>query len=386
MIRLYCDPALSGGEGGRIIMDITTYLRICQEQGASDLHFFKDEPPVLRIDGKLRRLEAPPLGEEELAAMLLGLLTPVQHAAFVRESDVNVALSLPGLHRFRVNIHKERGAVEGAFRHLPGTIPSLRALGLPPIVDELVASRNGLVLITGPVGMGKSTTLASVVDHLNAQTESLIITIEDPIEYVHQNKKSFVRQREVHADTPSFAAALKNALRQDPNTIAIGEMRDLETIATALTAAETGHLVLATLHTHDAQHAIQRIVDVFPSAQQAQIRTQLADSLRGVVSQLLLTAANERGRVLASEVLVATSAVRNVIRQNQLEQIPTLVQTGGKYGMQSMAKSLADLVHLGHVRCTTAMNTANFADGFVCPVVAKSESPGKSAAPINFLS
>ncbi|MHB0937400.1 MAG: type IV pilus twitching motility protein PilT [Armatimonadota bacterium] len=351
-------------------MEITAYLRMCEERRASDLHLLTDEPPVLRVNGALQRTDRPALSEAELARMLLGLMSDTQRAAFDRDSDVNMALTYPGFDRYRVNIHRQRGQVEAAFRRIPAAIPTLELLGLPKVVGELAMKPNGLVLVTGPVGTGKSTTMAAMVDQINAKRDCLIVTIEDPIEYLHRNKKSFVVQREVYSDTPSFSMALKNALRQDPNVIVVGEMRDLETISTALTAAETGHLVLATLHTPNAAQSIQRIIDVFPAGQQMQVRTQLANTLQGVVSQLLLPDALRVGRMLATEILVVTPALRNLIRQNQIEQIGSFIQTGGKLGMQTMAKSLSDLVKAGKVDCELAKEQMNEPEDVTCPLPA----------------
>ncbi len=352
-------------------MEIYELLSICHERQASDLHLMKHEPPVLRIDGALHRTELPPFSEEQLDELLLGMLNEAQREEFLRNADINFASDYAGLPRFRINIHRQRGAIEAAFHRLPTTIPTFAELGLPEIVSELAAKPNGLVLITGAAGMGKSTTLASMVDYLNSQRESLIILLEDPIEYVHTNKKSFIKQREISYDSPSFALALKNALRQDPNIIAIGELRDLDTIATALTAAETGHLVLATLHTTDAAHTIQRIINVFPASQQAQVRTQLAASLQGIISQLLLPDTSGVGLVLATEILIATPAVRNVIRKPAIEQIPTIIQTGATFGMQSMETSLSQLVKANRIPCEIALTNSRYIDAFVCPAAEK---------------
>jgi twitching motility protein PilT len=266
--------------------------------------------------------------------------------------------------RFRVNIHIQKGAVEAAFRRVPLSVPKINDLGLPPVVIDLARRPNGLVLVTGPTGMGKTTTLAAMIELINNERECLIISIEDPIEFVFSNKKAIVKQREVYADTHSFADALKHALRQDPNVIVVGEMRDLETISTTLTAAETGHLVLATLHTPDAPQTIERIIDVFPPHQQLQVRLQLADCLQGVVSQLLLPHISGKGRVLSTEILVATAGIRNLIREQELEQIPTMMQTGGQYGMRTMDKCLKDLFNRGMITLDVAMSKIKSIDDF----------------------
>jgi twitching motility protein PilT len=246
--------------------------------------------------------------------------------------------------------------VEGAFRRIPIEIPSIEKLGLPQVIADLARKPNGLVLVTGPTGMGKTTTLAAMIDQINTERECLVTCIEDPIEFVHTNKKSIIKQREVYADTHTFAQALRHALRQDPNVIVVGEMRDLETIATALTAAETGHLVLATLHTPDAPQTISRIIDVFPPHQQQQVKLQLSDCLQGVVSQLLLPNASGKGRVLATEIMTATVGIRNLIREQQIEQIPTTMQTGFQYGMNTMDSCLKSLMQKGLITLDVAMS------------------------------
>jgi twitching motility protein PilT len=288
--------------------------------------------------------------------MLYSVLSNSQKEIFERELELDFSLALPDLDRFRVNIHLQKGSVEGAFRRIPIEIPTVEKLGLPQVITDLARKPNGLVLVTGPTGMGKTTTLAAMIDLINSERECLITCIEDPIEFVHLNKKSIVKQREVYADTRSFAQALRHALRQDPNVIVVGEMRDLETISTALTAAETGHLVLATLHTPDAPQTISRIIDVFPPHQQQQVKLQLSDCLQGVVSQLLLPHASGKGRVLATEVMVATASIRNLIREQQIEQIPTAMQTGFQYGMNTMDSCLKALMQKKLITLDVAMS------------------------------
>jgi twitching motility protein PilT len=283
-------------------------------------------------------------------------LTDTQKEVFERDRELDFSLALSGMDRFRVNIHLQRGSVEAAFRRIPLFIPNMSELGLPPVVADFARKPNGLVLLTGPTGTGKTTTLASMINLINEEREKLIITIEDPIEYIHFNKKCIIKQREVYSDTHSFAEALKRCLRQDPNIIVVGEMRDLETISTALTAAETGHLVLATLHTPDAPQTVERIIDVFPPHQQQQVKLQLANALQGVISQLLLPKKDGEGRVLATEVMVATPGVRNLIREQAIEQLPTAIQTGSSYGMHTMDKSLQKLFQQGIISQETAMN------------------------------
>lgn len=323
--------------------DIKELLRLAVEEKASDLHITCNAPPVLRIDGVLKYTTLNKLSQDDTKKMVYSILSDTQKAQFERQLELDFSLSVVGLNRFRVNIHMQRGSVEAAFRIISMEILSLKDLGLPSVIAELARKSNGLVLLTGPTGVGKTTTLASMVDLINSERQQLIVCIEDPIEYIHRHKKSIVKQREVYSDTHSFAEALKHVLRQDPNVVVVGEMRDLETIATTLTAAETGHLVLATLHTPDAPQAVDRIIDVFPPHQQEQIKVQLADCLQGVVSQQLLPRANGRGRVVATEIMIATPAVRNLIREQQIEQLPTLIQTGSQYGMKTMDKSLKEL-------------------------------------------
>ncbi|KPK96526.1 MAG: hypothetical protein AMJ95_13755 [Omnitrophica WOR_2 bacterium SM23_72] len=337
-------------------MEIKDLLLLCVEKGASDLHITENEPPVLRIDGNLFRTELDSLSRSELKKMIYGVLTDPQKEIFERTLELDISLALPSMDRFRVNVHLQKGSVEAAFRRVPSEVPPYTELGIPPIVMELARKPNGLVLITGPTGMGKTTTLAAMIELINNEKECLIVTIEDPIEFVFENKKSIIKQREVYSDTRTFAESLRHALRQDPNVIVVGEMRDLETIATALTAAETGHLVLATLHTPDAPQTVERIIDVFPSHQQQQVKLQLSDCLQGVVSQLLLPHASGKGRVLATEIMIGTAGVRNLIREQQIQQIPTLMQTGSQYGMKTMDKSLKELVQKGAITLDMAMS------------------------------
>jgi len=337
-------------------MEIRDLLLMCIDKVASDLHVTENEPPILRIDGRLMRTSLEKLNKQDLKKMVYGVLSNAQKEIFERELELDFSLALPELDRFRVNIHTQRGSVEAAFRRIPSEIPSVEKLGLPQIIVSLADKPNGLVLVTGPTGMGKTTTLAAMINHINSERECLITCIEDPIEFVYTNKKSVVKQREVYSDTHSFAQALRHALRQDPNVIVVGEMRDLETISTALTAAETGHLVLATLHTPDAPQTIARIIDVFPPHQQQQVKMQLSDCLQGVVSQLLLPHASGRGRVLCTEVMVATPGIRNLIREQEIEQIPTLMQTGSQYGMHTMDKSLKEVHQKGLITLDMAMS------------------------------
>lgn len=345
-------------------MEIRDLLVMCIDKGASDLHITENEPPILRIDGRLVRTELEKFNKPDLKKMVYGVLSSAQKEIFERELELDFSLALPGLDRFRVNIHTQKGSVEGAFRRIPLEIPTVAGLNLPKIIVDLANKSNGLVLVTGPTGMGKTTTLAAMINHINSERECLITCIEDPIEFVYTNKKSVVKQREVYSDTHSFAQALRHALRQDPNVIVVGEMRDLETISTALTAAETGHLVLATLHTPDAPQTIARIIDVFPPHQQQQVKMQLSDCLQGVISQLLLPHMSGKGRVLCTEVMVATPGIRNLIREQEIEQIPTLMQTGSQHGMHTMDKSLKELHQKGSITLDMAMSKAKNREEF----------------------
>lgn len=345
-------------------MEIRDLLLLCIEKKASDLHLTENEPPILRIDGRLHRTSMSSLTKDDLKKMIYGILTNPQKEKFERELELDSSLALPALDRFRVNVHMQRGVVEAAFRRVPLTIPTIQELGLPPVILDMARRPNGLMLVTGPTGVGKTTTLAAIIDLINNEKECLMVCIEDPIEFIHTNKKSIIKQREVYADTRSFAEALRHTLRQDPNVIVVGEMRDLETISTTLTAAETGHLVLATLHTPDAPQTIQRIIDVFPPHQQQQVKLQLADCLQGVVSQLLLPKASGQGRVLATEIMIATSGIRNLVREAEIEQIPTLIQTGSQYGMKTMDKCLKELFQQGLITLDAAMSKVKNVDEF----------------------
>ncbi|MCK5180467.1 MAG: type IV pilus twitching motility protein PilT [Candidatus Omnitrophica bacterium] len=330
-------------------MDLKELLKLSIQQKASDLHLTENSPPVLRIDGKLVLTNEKPLVKEELKKSIYAILSDNQKEKFERDKELDFSLALEGLERFRVNVHLQKGSVEAAFRRIPQYVPSLHDLGLPPSIIDFARRPSGLILITGPTGSGKTTTLASMIEVINQERACMIMCIEDPIEYVHKNKKAVIKQREVFSDTHSFAEALKRCLRQDPDVIVVGEMRDLETISTALTAAETGHLVLATLHTPDAPQTIERIIDVFPAHQQQQVRLQLSACLQGVASQILLPRAGGEGRALASEILVVTPAIRNLIRERSVEQIPTSIQTGLQYGMHTMDMSLKLLFEEGIV-------------------------------------
>jgi twitching motility protein PilT len=317
---------------------------------ASDLHLTAGSPPMIRTRGRLTPVEGfPTLTGTQCREIVYSILSEAQRQKFENNWQLDFAYQIPGTARFRVNAYFQRGAVGAALRLIPFDVVPLETLGLPPVVREFAEKPRGLVLVTGPTGSGKSTTLASLINIINSEREEHIMTVEDPIEFLHRHKSCIVNQREVGSDTLSFADALKAALRQDPDVILVGEMRDLETISTAITAAETGHLVFATLHTQDTPQTIDRIIDVFPSAQQGQIRAQLSVALQGIMTQTLLPTSDGSGRCVAVEILVPTPAVRNLIREAKSHQIYSVLQTGGAHGMQTMDASLVQLVRAGKI-------------------------------------
>jgi twitching motility protein PilT len=319
-------------------------LKAMIEKGASDLHVTTSTPPQLRIDGKLQPLKMPPLSPPETKQLCYSILTDAQKHKFEETNELDLSFGVRGLSRFRANIFMQRGAVAGAFRAIPYKIKTFEELGLPKVIADLTRKPRGLVLVTGPTGSGKSTTLATIIDKINSERQEHIVTIEDPIEYLHPHKSCVVNQREVGADTAGFGTALKYILRQDPDVVLLGEMRDLETIEAALTVAETGHLAFATLHTNSCVQTINRVVDVFPAYQQPQVRAQLSFVLEGVLSQTLLPRANGPGRALALEIMVPNAAIRNLIREDKIHQIYSQMQIGqDKFGMQTMNQSLASL-------------------------------------------
>ncbi len=333
------------------------------ERNASDLHLTAGVPPTLRQRGRLIALENyPKLTPEDTREFVYSILTTEQRRRLETDLQLDFAYVVPGKARFRVNAFFQRGAVAAAFRLIPSEIVPIDALGLPAVVHEMTRRPRGIVLVTGPTGSGKSTTLAAMIDEINQTRDEHIVTIEDPIEFVHAHKRCIINQRELGNDATSFAAALKAALRQDPDVILVGEMRDLDTISTALTAAETGHLVFGTLHTQDAPQTIDRVIDVFPPTQQAQIRVQLSVTLQGVVTQQLLPTADGAGRCVACEVLVPTPAVRNLIREGKIHQIPSIIQTGAAQGMQSMDSALATLVRAGTITQEVAESRSSTRD------------------------
>jgi twitching motility protein PilT len=320
-------------------------LKDLVERGGSDLHITTNSPPQIRVDGQLTPFDIPPLTAVETKQLCYSILTESQKHKFEEESELDLSFGVKGLSRFRGNIFIQRGAVAGVFRVIPYKILTFEELGLPPVVKTLAEKPRGLVLVTGPTGSGKSTTLASIIDRINTERRDHIVTIEDPIEYLHPHKGCLVNQREVGADTKSFKHALKYVLRQDPDVVLIGELRDLETIEAALTLAETGHLCFATLHTNSCAQTMNRIIDVFPPYQQTQVRTQLSFVLEGVLSQTLVPKASGRGRALALEVMVPNPAIRNLIREDKVHQIYSQMQVGqDKFGMQTMNQSLMTLL------------------------------------------
>ncbi|MEK7312920.1 MAG: type IV pilus twitching motility protein PilT [Deltaproteobacteria bacterium] len=325
-------------------VDMQFLLKALIEKGGSDLHIAAGGPPRLRINGSLQLMNLPPVGGIETKQLCYSILTDAQKHKFEEDNELDLSFGLKGLSRFRANIFLQRGTVAGVFRAIPFQIRTIQELGLPPIVEELTKKPRGLVLVTGPTGSGKSTTLAAMIDKINNEEPGHIVTIEDPIEYLHTSKMSLVNQREVGADTHNFKRAMRSALRQDPDVVLLGELRDMETIETALTIAETGHLCFATLHTNSAVQTINRIVDVFPAHQQPQIRAQLSFVLEGVLSQILVTKADGKGRSLCLEVLIPNAAIRNLIREDKVHQIYSQMQVGQtKYSMQTMNQALMSL-------------------------------------------
>ncbi len=341
-------------------MDIRDFLKQARSFTASDFHLVVGIPPTVRVHGELGMMSSVPLAPHEIKELIYGVLTQDQRHSFEKNLELNFALSLGELGRFRVNIYASKGNIEAAFRLISVAPKPIAELGLPDIIAQISRKPSGLILITGPAGQGKTTTLSAMIHEINndVQRKCRIVTIEDPIEYLHPNKNSVIIQREVGIDTKSFSVALVQSLRQDPNIICIGEIRDLETIATALTAAETGHLVLATLHTPDAAQCIDRIIDVFPAHQQQQICVQLASSLEAVIAQKLLPRKDGKGRVVASEVLIASSAVRNIIRDRKTEQLYGVMQTGSSMGMILMDDSLKNLHQKEIITLETAVSKA----------------------------
>src|SRR6266581_2113737 len=355
-------------------------LKELVERGGSDLHITTNSPPQIRIDGKLTPMNEPPLTAVETKQLCYSVLTDAQKHKFEEENELDLSFGVKGLSRFRGNVFVQRGAVAGVFRVIPYKILTFEELGLPPIVKDLVEKPRGLILVTGPTGSGKSTTLASMIDRINMDRHEHIVTIEDPIEYLHPHKGCLVNQREVGADTKSFKAALKYVLRQDPDVVLIGELRDLETIEAALTLSETGHLCFATLHTNSCAQTINRIIDVFPSYQQSQVRAQLSLVLEGVLSQTLVPKIGG-GRAMSMEIMVATPAIRNLIREEKIHQIYSSIQSGLKYGMQTMNQSLADLIRRRLISREDGMNRSTIPEELAQLLTHESGGAGAAPAP-----
>jgi len=338
-------------------------LKAMVEQGGSDLHVTTNSPPQVRVDGVLNPLNHPPLTPTETKQLAYSILTDNQKHRLEENLEIDFSFGIKGLARFRANVFHQRGAIAAAFRQIPYEIRGFRELGLPPIVEKLCEKPRGLILVTGPTGSGKSTTLAAMIDKVNRERQEHIVTIEDPVEYLHSHKKCIVNQRELHADTHSFSNALRSALRQDPDVVLIGEMRDFETVEAALRIAETGHLTFATLHTNSAAQTINRIVDIFPAHQQGQIRVQLSFVLEGIMCQSLLPRVGGKGRALAMEILVPNAAIRNLIREDKVHQIYGMMQTGqARYGMQTFNQSLASLYFRRMITLQTAMARSSYPD------------------------
>lgn len=344
------------------IRDLLGYVMEC---GASDLHITVGHPPTLRVNGELRRIEGEDLDVKGARELLRPLLNERMLKEYEQNLELDFSFALDAETRFRVNIFKASGGMGAALRVIPTVVPTLKEIEFPEIGYKLTQEHNGIVLLTGPTGSGKSTTLAAMLDDINSKRRCRIFTIEDPVEFVHTSKQALISQRELNADTLSFAGAMKHLLRQDPDVVLVGEMRDLETISLAITIAETGHLVLSTLHTMGAADTIDRIIDVFPNDQQNQIRVQLAGTLRAVISQQLLPRIDRKGRIAAREIMVVTSGIRNLIREGKTFHIPSAIDTGKKVGMQSMEEDLADLYRMGLVDYNSAINRVSRRDLFV---------------------
>jgi len=360
-------------------LDITAILAFAHDQGASDVHICPGLPPVLRLRGETVHLDMQVVDGEQTRAAIYDLMNDDQKRVFEERHDLDFAFEIPGLSRFRANVLVQRLGVQAVFRLVPTRVRTLEELGCPPVLRQLASLERGLVVVTGPTGSGKSTTLAAMVDHINENERCHILTIEDPIEFVHTPKRSVVTQREVGPHTMSFSNALRAALREDPDVILVGELRDLETTQLAITAAETGHLVFGTLHTNSASKTIDRIIDIFPAGQQAQVRTMLSESIEGVIAQTLLPSKDGKGRVAALEVLVGVPALRNLIREDKTAQILSVIQTGAKDGMISLDQSLRDLVMAGKLSREVAMRRSTNPRLFEAPP-AGSPGPGPGAA------
>jgi twitching motility protein PilT len=338
---------------------IDAFFKLMNDQGASDLHLVAGQQPALRIRGEIERIKYKPLNNDELRSMVYEIAPEEKIKLFEETGDVDFGYEIPGLARYRSNFFMQRNGVGAVFRQIPNNIMGCEQLGLPPVISKLASLPRGLVIITGPTGSGKSTTLAAIIDEANRIRKDHIITVEDPIEFVHESQGCIVNQREIGVHTKSFSSALRGALREDPDIILVGEMRDLETMSLAIEAASTGHLVFATLHTSSAMKTVDRMVEVFPAEQQAQVRSGLADSIRAVVAQVLFKRIDRKGRCPALEILIATPAVRNLIRESKTHQLPSSMQTGKKYGMILLDDAIMDLYNKGWISGEDSYNKSN---------------------------
>jgi twitching motility protein PilT len=344
-------------------MDITELLAFSAKQGASDLHLSAGLPPMIRVDGDVRRINLPALDHQQVQALVHAIMNDAQRADFEKHLEIDFSFEVPGVARFRVNVFNQNRGAGAVFRTIPAKVQSMEELGMGEVFRKMTDAPRGLVLVTGPTGSGKSTTLAAMIDYLNTHRHHHILTIEDPIEFVHEPRKCLINQREVHRDTRSFATALRSALREDPDVILVGEMRDLETIHLALTAAETGHLVFGTLHTTSAAKTIDRVVDVFPGDEKSMVRSMLSESLLAVVSQTLVKKVGG-GRIAAHEIMLGTSAIRNLIREDKVAQMYSAIQSGGALGMQTLDMSLKELLARGVISRDHAREKARSPDNF----------------------
>ena len=346
-------------------MDVSDLLNFMVKNKASDLHLSAGQPPMIRVHGDIRKINLPALTHEETHAMVYDIMSDAQRKQYEDTFECDFSFEIKGVSRFRVNAFKQNRGAGAVFRSIPSKVLSLEDLNCPSVFKTIAEQPRGIVLVTGPTGSGKSTTLAAMVNYLNETTQSHILTIEDPIEFVHESKKSLVNQREVGPQTQSFKNALKSALREDPDIVLVGELRDLETISLALTAAETGHLVFGTLHTSSAAKTVDRVIDVFPAAEKEMVRAMLSESLRAVISQSLLKTSNGQGRVAAHEIMIGTPAIRNLIRENKVAQMYSMMQTGTQHGMQTLDQCLLDLVRSGKVTVDEARTYAQQKENFV---------------------
>ena len=359
-------------------MDITELLGFSVKQGASDLHITAGMPPLIRVDGDMRKINAPPMDHKEVRGLIDEIMTHKQRKDYEQFMETDFSFEVPGLARFRVNAFKQSRGAAAVFRTVPSRVISMEQLGLGPVFKQICELARGLVVVTGPAGAGKSTTLAAMMDYVNSTRFEHILTIEDPIEFVHESKKCLVNQREVHRDTLGFQEALRSALREDPDIIMVGELRDLETIRLALTAAETGHLVFGTLHTSSAAKTIDRIIDVFPAAEKAMVRSMLSESLQAVISQALLKKTGG-GRVAAHEIMISTPAIRNLIREDKVAQMYSAIQTGSAVGMKTLDQCLKDLVQKGLITREAARAKAKQPDAFTASP--QTSRPGADRGP-----